>query len=1112
MMKVSDPIMFGYCVKIFFKDVFSKWADTFKELGVNANLGFGDVLKKIDGHPKKDEILADIDACYASRPKLAMVDSNRGITNLHVPSDVIIDASMPAMIRGMDGLGGGMWCPDSKPGAKDSHLCDTKALIPDRCYAGVFAQSVEFCKKNGTFDPATMGSVPNVGLMAQKAEEYGSHDKTFEAPGDGKMQVVNSNGDIVMEHVVEAGDIWRACQTKDIAIRDWVKLAVTRARACKWPAIFWLDVNRAHGREGIAKVAKYLAQQDTAGLDFQIMKPADACLASLMRAKKGLSTISVTGNVLRDYNTDLFPIIELGTSAKMLSIVPLLAGGGMYETGAGGSAPKHVQQFQKEGHLRWDSLGEYLAMAVSLEDLARVTRNSLALVLAKTLEQATTKFLDANKNPGRKVKQLDNRGSHFYLALYWAQALAAQTDSPELKAQFTRVAMELEIAEAGIVGELIDCQGPPVDIGGYYDPDTEKLEKAMRPSATFNAILENINAGPVVEVGADEHPAMQDIQREMKIMYTLTDEAPMLATYALLPIIRAFTKKAGVEVELRDISVAGRVVAAFPDKLPKDKVKPDELADLGELSKTPVANVVKLPNISASIPQLKECIAELQSHGYDIPDYPEEPSNDEEKATKTKYAKILGSAVNPVLREGNSDRRAAVPVKDHAKKHPHSMGKWSSDSKTHVAHMSDGDFYASEKSTVVNSACDVRIELVANDGTITLLKPKTSLLPGEVIDASFMSKKHLREFLAREIDDCKAKDVLCSLHLKATMMKVSDPIMFGHMVTVYFKDVWAKHGATFTRLGVNANNGLGDVYEKIKSLPEAERAAIEADIEAVYETRPRLAMVDSDEGITNLHVPSDIIIDASMPAMIRASGQMWCPDSKPGAHDSHLCDAKALIPDRSYAGVFAQSVEFCKKNGAFDPATMGSVPNVGLMAQKAEEYGSHDKTFQAPADGKIRVVRTSGELVFEHEVEQGDIWRACQTKDAAIRDWVRLAVSRARATGWPAIFWLDVARAHDRSIIGKVAKYLSEHDLAGLDFQIMRPADACRVSLERARRGESTISVTGNVLRDYNTDLFPILELGTSAKMLSIVPLLEGGGLYETGAGGSAPKHVQQFQ
>jgi len=600
--------------------------------------------------------------------------------------------------------------------------------------------------------------------------------------------------------------------------------------------------------------------------------------------------------------------------------------------------------------------------------------------------------------------------------------------------------------------------------------------------------------------------------RGAKIMYTLTDEAPMLATYALLPIIKSFTKKSGIEVELRDISVAGRVLALFPDRLPKDKLKPDELTALGELAKTPVANVIKLPNVSASIPQLKECIAELQAHGYNVPDFPEVPQNAEEKDIKARYAKVLGSAVNPVLREGNSDRRAAVPVKEYAKKHPHSMGKWSSESKTHVAHMSEGDFYASEKSCVIDTSCDVRIELV-KDGTATILKPSTPLLPGEVIDASFMSKKHLRAFLEKEIDDCLAKGVLCSLHLKATMMKVSDPIMFGHMVKVFFKDVFEKHASTIERLGVIPNNGFGDLLKKIKSLEPAERALIEADIEAVYAKRPKLAMVDSDAGITNLHVPSDVIIDASMPAMIRASGQMWCPDSAPMARDSHLCDCKAIIPDRCYAGVFAEAIESCKKNGAFDPATMGTVPNVGLMAQKAEEYGSHDKTFEIKSSGKVRVVNNqSGSVLLEHEVEEGDIWRMCQTKDIPIQDWVKLAVSRARATGAKAIFWLDQARAHDGIMIQKVNQYLKNHDTTGLDIEIMKPVDACRVSCDRARKGLDTISVTGNVLRDYNTDLFPILELGTSAKMLSIVPLLAGGGMYETGAGGSAPKHVQQFQ
>jgi len=616
------------------------------------------------------------------------------------------------------------------------------------------------------------------------------------------------------------------------------------------------------------------------------------------------------------------------------------------------------------------------------------------------------------------------------------------------------------------------------------------------------------------ELVAEIATTLQDIvMRGAKIMYTLTDEAPMLATYALLPIIKAFTKKSGIEIELKDISVAGRVLASFSDKLSKERQKSDGLEELGELAKTPLANIVKLPNISASIPQLKACIAELQAHGYTVPDYPEEPKNPDEVEIKARYAKVLGSAVNPVLREGNSDRRAAVPVKEYAKKHPHSMGKWSPDSKTHVAHMSEGDFYASEKSLAVDTACEVRIEFVSDDGSpATILKPKTALMPGEVIDASFMSKKHLRAFFEREIDDCMQKGVLFSLHLKATMMKVSDPIMFGHMVSVFFKDVFDKHAATFQRLGINPNNGLGDVYSKIKSLPPDEIATIEADIEAVYAKRPKLAMVDSDHGITNLHVPSDVIIDASMPAMIRSSGQMWCPDSKKGARDSHLCDAKAIIPDRCYAGVFKEAIDNCKKHGAFDVTTMGTVPNVGLMAQKAEEYGSHDKTFELKKAGKVRVVNIqSGEVLLEHMVEEGDIWRMCQTKDIPIQDWVKLAVTRARATGAKAVFWLDEARAHDAVLIRKVKQYLPRHNTEGLDIEIMKPVDACRVSCERARKGLDTISVTGNVLRDYNTDLFPILELGTSAKMLSIVPLLAGGGMYETGAGGSAPKHVQQF-
>jgi isocitrate dehydrogenase len=580
----------------------------------------------------------------------------------------------------------------------------------------------------------------------------------------------------------------------------------------------------------------------------------------------------------------------------------------------------------------------------------------------------------------------------------------------------------------------------------------------------------------------------------------------MLATYALLPIFRAYTQKAGIKIELRDISVAGRVISAFNDRLPENKRQEDELANLGELAKTPAANIMKLPNVSASIPQLKACIKELQSQGYTLPNYPDEPANDEEKEIKAKYAKILGSAVNPVLREGNSDRRAAGPVKNYAKKYPHSMGKWSSDSKTHVSHMTQGDFYGSEKSCVVADACEVRIELAASDGTTTVLKPKTSLLPGEVIDASFMSKKHLVDFYKEQIQDAKKKDVLLSLHLKATMMKISDPILFGHMVTAYFEDVFQKHGATLERLCANPNNGWGDIVSKVATLPEAERAAIEADIQAVFSKNPELAMVDSDRGITNLHVPSDIIIDASMPAMIRSSGQMWTPGNK-------LKDCKACIPDRCYAGVFQVVIEDCKKNGAFDPATMGSVPNVGLMAQKAEEYGSHPQTFEAKKKGTMRVVdSTSGQVLLSHEVEEGDVWRMCQTKDIPIQDWVKLAVARGHATGAKVIFWLDEKRAHDRNIIDKVKRYLPQHNTAGLDIEILAPADACRVSVERARKGLDSISVTGNVLRDYNTDLFPILELGTSAKMLSIVPMLAGGGMYETGAGGSAPKHVQQFQ
>jgi len=601
-----------------------------------------------------------------------------------------------------------------------------------------------------------------------------------------------------------------------------------------------------------------------------------------------------------------------------------------------------------------------------------------------------------------------------------------------------------------------------------------------------------------------------------EVCWTYTDEAPLLATYSLYPIVKAFCGTCDINVSMKDISVAGRVLSQFPDKLTDAQRVPDELTNLGELAKTPGANIIKLPNISASIPQLKACISELQGKGYPIPDFPEDPKTDEEKAAKAAYAKVLGSAVNPVLREGNSDRRAAVPVKNYAKKFPHRMGPWNADSKTHVSHMQEGDFFGSEQSVTMDAEKNLRIEHVAADGTVTVLKQGLKMTAGEVCDSTRMSVKALQEFFEREMQECKEQDILLSLHLKATMMKVSDPIMFGHCVKVYFKDLFAKHGDTFAELGVNPNNGFGDVVGKIGQLPEEKRKEIEADIEACFASRPKLAMVNSNRGITNLHVPSDVIIDASMPAMIRGmdglGGGMWCPDSAPGAKDSHLVDTKALIPDRCYAGVFKEAVAFCKENGAFDPATMGSVPNVGLMALKAEEYGSHDKTFEAPSDGKMRVVTEAGETLMEHDVETGDIWRACQTKDIAIRDWVKLAVTRGRACGWPVIFWLDSNRAHDAQIIAKVNAYLPDHDTSGLDIQIMEPAAACKFSLERAKRGESTISVTGNVLRDYNTDLFPILELGTSAKMLSIVPLLAGGGMYETGAGGSAPKHVEQFQ
>ena len=589
-----------------------------------------------------------------------------------------------------------------------------------------------------------------------------------------------------------------------------------------------------------------------------------------------------------------------------------------------------------------------------------------------------------------------------------------------------------------------------------------------------------------------------------KIIYTETDEAPALATYSFLPIVQAYSRAAGVDVETRDISLAGRIIANFPENLTDEQKQSDALAELGDLAKTPDANIIKLPNISASIPQLNAAIQELQDLGYALPDYPEDASSEETKEIKARYAKVLGSAVNPVLREGNSDRRVARPVKEYAKKHPHSMGAWSSSSKSHVASMSDGDFYSSEQSLVIDTAGDVKIQFIADDGNALVLKAATPVLAGEVIDSSVMNRNALRTFFADAIADAKSQDVLLSLHLKATMMKVSDPIMFGHAVSVYYKEVFDKHAAIFDELGVDTRNGLGDVYAKIADLPEEQRSAIEADIQAVYQTNPALAMVNSDKGITNLHVPSDVIVDASMPAALRSSGQMWGPDGKLG-------DTKAMIPDRCYATIYQEVFDFCKANGAFDVTTMGNVSNVGLMAQKAEEYGSHDKTFEIPANGTVRVTDAAGNCLMEHKVEQGDIWRMCQTKDLPIQDWVKLAVNRARATGQPAIFWLDKNRAHDANLISKVEAYLKNHDTNGLEIQIMSPVDAIRYSLQRVQAGQDTISVTGNVLRDYLTDLFPILELGTSAKMLSIVPLLAGGGLFETGAGGSAPKHVQQL-
>ena len=588
-----------------------------------------------------------------------------------------------------------------------------------------------------------------------------------------------------------------------------------------------------------------------------------------------------------------------------------------------------------------------------------------------------------------------------------------------------------------------------------------------------------------------------------KIIYTFTDEAPALATYSLLPIIEAFTASADIAVETRDISLAGRILSSFPEQL-GDKAVADHLAELGALAVTPEANIIKLPNISASVPQLQAAIKELQAQGFNIPDYPETVTTDAEKEIKARYSKVMGSAVNPVLREGNSDRRAPLSVKNYARKHPHKMGAWAADSKSHVAHMSEGDFYASEKAALIEAPGSVKIELIAQDGTTTVLKEKTAVQAGEIIDCSVMSKKALREFVAAEIEDAKKQGVLFSVHLKATMMKVSDPIMFGQIVAEFYKDALEKHADVLKEIGFNLNNGIGDLYARIKALPAEKQAEIEADIEAVYANRPALAMVNSDKGITNLHVPSDVIVDASMPAMIRDSGKMWNTEGQ-------LQDTKAVIPDRCYATIYQATIEDCKKHGAFDPTTMGSVPNVGLMAQKAEEYGSHDKTFQIKTPGVVRVTDSNGNVLMEQNVEEGDIWRMCQAKDAPIRDWVKLAVNRARASNTPAVFWLDPKRSHDAEMIKKVETYLKDHDTSGLDIRIMAPVEAMKFTLERTRAGLDTISVTGNVLRDYLTDLFPIMELGTSAKMLSIVPLMNGGGLFETGAGGSAPKHVQQL-
>ncbi|MCF6767052.1 NADP-dependent isocitrate dehydrogenase [Thiotrichales bacterium 19S11-10] len=589
-----------------------------------------------------------------------------------------------------------------------------------------------------------------------------------------------------------------------------------------------------------------------------------------------------------------------------------------------------------------------------------------------------------------------------------------------------------------------------------------------------------------------------------KIIYTYTDEAPFLATYSLLPIVKAFTKTAGIDIETKDISLAGRILAHFPEYLTKEQKQSDALAELGKLAKTPEANIIKLPNISASIPQLTSAIKELQSQGYAIPDYPMDAQSDEEKEIKSRYAKVLGSAVNPVLREGNSDRRVADAVKQYAKKHPHSMGQWDKNSKSHVAYMQSGDFYGSEQSVTIESATEVKIQLETDAGNTIILKDNFALTEGEVIDSAVMSKQKLIEFFENEIVDAKKQDILLSLHLKATMMKVSDPIMFGHCVKTYFKDVFEKHADTFFKLGINPNNGLGDIYNKIQNLDKETRQAIENDINTIYQKNPTLAMVNSDKGITNLHVPSDVIIDASMPAAIRSSGKMW-------DENGQLEDMKAMIPDRSYARIYQEVIQFCKENGAFDVTTMGNVSNVGLMAQKAEEYGSHDKTFEISHNGHVAIVNSQGQTLMKQKVQSGDIFRMCQTKDIAVKDWVKLAINRAKISGNPAIFWLDENRAHDANLITKVNQYLKEYDINGLEIKILAPVEAMRYTLKRVKQGQDTISVTGNVLRDYLTDLFPILELGTSAKMLSIVPLLAGGGLFETGAGGSAPKHVQQL-